>query len=358
MINMFLYCSYNGSAVGYRQAVVDMEAHNVRRERNGEIPSVVDVIWTHGGARAAAGCDKDGVEYFLAKRIEYQNEKKDRDEAGHMVYINCAFTGTKKGELRTFANGFLACFQEAVQSLGNLIVTVDDGNIGYTIQDYDGLELLLSSCMEAGRVAKAVIRNIDRLVSFVALEADWDYFVKQNRIPGLEKKPYQCIREQKYLEITRSSGPLPNSAQKPDVEAEMPMSLQEKEKLPEKELVQEKEEKGANRKESSKQEKTPDKKESFKQEKEADRKENFKQEKEADRKETPMQKEEPDWKEMLIEEVRRQEKDFAHFLEEQREIKKTIGNMEMEIRRHSLWVKAVVLISVLAVIFCIIDLFM
>lgn len=355
MINMLLYCSYNGSAMGYRQAVVDMEEHSVRRGRNGEIPSIVDVIWTHGGARAAAGCDKDGVEYFLAKRIEYHNEKKDRDEAGRTIYINCAFTGTKKGELRTFANGFLACFQEAIQRLGDLIVTVDDGNIGYTIQDYDGLELLLSSCMEAGRVAKAVIRNIDRLVSFVALEADWDYFVKQNRIPGLEKKPYQCIREEKYLEITRNSSPLPDSVQKSDVEVEIILPLHEKVKLPKKELVQEKE---ADNKESFKQEKEADRKENSIQEKEADRKEIPMQKEETEKKETPMQKEEPDWKKILIEEVRRQEKDFARFLEEQRETKKVIGNMEMEIRRHSLWVKAAVLISVLAVIFCIIDLFM
>lgn len=197
MINVFLYCSYSGSAVGYQRAVVDEAAQTVRSPREGEIPRLIHQIWTHGGASAAAGVD-GGKPYFLVKRIEYQNENKQRDEQGRKVFMNCAFTGDDREELRRFADGFFACYQAAVKRLGELL-EVDDTEIGYTLRDFDGLHGLLSSCVEAGRrVRVSRVGPLERSVSFIALEGDWAYFVKQNECPAvprpgvmMESKAYQ-----------------------------------------------------------------------------------------------------------------------------------------------------------------------
>ena len=69
MINVFLYCSYSGSPVGYQKAFVDLQARTVRRPREDDIPPLVNQIMMHGGTAAAAGCDA-GTEYFLVKHFE------------------------------------------------------------------------------------------------------------------------------------------------------------------------------------------------------------------------------------------------------------------------------------------------
>lgn len=186
MINVFLYCSYSGSAVGYQRAVADEAGKTVRSPREGEIPRLINQIWTHGGASAAAGVD-DGTPYFLVKRMEYQNENKQRDEQGRKVFMNCAFTGDDREELRCFADGFFACYRAAVEKLGDLLV-VDDTEVGYTIRDFDGLRGLISSCVEAGRRIPATrVGRLEKSVSFIALEGDWAYFVKQNNVPAVQR---------------------------------------------------------------------------------------------------------------------------------------------------------------------------
>lgn len=217
MVNVLLYCSYSGSAVGYQKAVVDKDQKIVRSPQKGEIPKLVDQIWTHGGAIAAAGVS-DGTPYFLMKRIEYQNENKQLDEQGRKVFMNCAFTGSNHKELQQFADGFFSFYQAAVKKLGDLLV-VDDTEIGYTIQDFDGLHALVSFCVEAGkRVRVSQIGTLEGAISFVALEGDWAYFVKQNSIPAaskpatmLESKAYQRMLEkgQKDLILPEPETPPP-----------------------------------------------------------------------------------------------------------------------------------------------------
>lgn len=186
MINVLLYCSYSGSAVGYQQAIVDEAAKTVRRPREGEVPRLVGQIWTHGGARAAAGCVR-GNAYFLIKRMDYQDKDKQQDEQGRKVYMNCAFTGNDRTELQYLADGFLSCYKAAVQALGDLLV-IDDTEIGYTIQDLDGLHRLLASCVAAGRrLPSSRTGALEGAISFVALEGDWSYFTAQNDIPALPR---------------------------------------------------------------------------------------------------------------------------------------------------------------------------
>lgn len=179
MINVLLYCSYNGSAVGYQMSVVDLSEKSVRRARDREMPSIINQIWTHGGASAAAGC-VDGNNYFLVKRIEYQNEAKQRDEMGRKIFMNCAFTSGDQAVLQNFANGFFAYYKVVIQKLGDLLV-VDDSEIGYTIQDFDALDALISLCTTLGNKVSPKISVTEETISFIALEANWNYFAEQNK---------------------------------------------------------------------------------------------------------------------------------------------------------------------------------
>lgn len=229
MINVFLYCSYSGSAVGYQKAVVDRTGKTVRSPREGEIPKLVNQIWTHGGAIAAAGID-EGVPYFLMKRVEYLNEAKQRDEQGRKVFMNCAFTGNDRSELRQFADGFFSRYQASVKMLGDLLA-VDDTEIGYTIQNFDGLDRLLSSCLEAGkRVHTSYVGTLEGAISFIALEGDWAYFVKQNHVPSaprpkvmLESKAYERMltESRKDISLLEPETPPPKW---PDVPPRMELS--------------------------------------------------------------------------------------------------------------------------------------
>lgn len=208
MVNVLLYCSYSGSAVGYQKAVVDESEKTVRSPRDGEIPKLVSQIWTHGGAHAAAGFS-DGAAYFLVKRMNYQNENKQRDEQGRKVFMNCAFTGSDRVELQQLADGFIMCYQAAVRKLGDLLV-MDESEIGYTIQDFDGLHDLLSSCIAAGRqVRTSWVGMLNSAISFVALEGDWNYFAAQNGVPAsprprnmMESRAYQRMLEESRTEFS------------------------------------------------------------------------------------------------------------------------------------------------------------
>lgn len=212
MLKLLLYCSYSGSAVGYQKAVVDIIEKNVRRDRGYEIPEPVSYIWTHGGARAAAGQHK-GSGYFLAKKISYLNEYRQRDEQGRKVFMNCALIGEDLQELEFAANGFLACYKAATRTLGNLLV-VDDTDIGYTVQDFEELERWFERCIQAGKTAPVRVKVAEKPISFIVLEADWEYFISQCRVVSLKGVvcPPNPMSDETYLRLidkSREEFPIP-----------------------------------------------------------------------------------------------------------------------------------------------------
>ncbi len=216
MIKLLLYCSYSGSAVGYQRAIVDEAAKTVRRPREGEVPKLVGQIWTHGGASAAAGVEGAGA-YFLVKRMEYQNRDKQQDEQGRKVYMNCAFTGNSRAELQYLADGFLSHYKAAVLELGDLL-TVDDSEIGYTIQDFDRFQRLVRACISAGRrIRTSRVGVLEGAISFVALEGDWSYFTSQNAVPAFPrpKTMLTAADYQRMLAESRESFPPPEQEASP-----------------------------------------------------------------------------------------------------------------------------------------------
>ncbi len=216
MIKLLLYCSYSGSAVGYQRAIVDEAAKTVRRPREGEVPKLVGQIWTHGGASAAAGVEGASA-YFLVKRMEYQNRDKQQDEQGRKVYMNCAFTGNSRTELQYLADGFLSHYKAAVLELGDLL-TVDDSEIGYTIQDFDRFQRLVRACISAGkRIRTARVGALEGAISFVALEGDWSYFTSQNAVPAFPrpKTMLTAADYQRMLAESRESFPPPEQEASP-----------------------------------------------------------------------------------------------------------------------------------------------
>lgn len=228
MIKLLLYCSYSGSAVGYQRAIVDEAAKTVRRPREGEVPKLVGQIWTHGGASAAAGVEGASA-YFLVKRMEYQNRDKQQDEQGRKVYMNCAFTGNSRTELQYLADGFLSHYKAAVLELGDLL-TVDDSEIGYTIQDFDRFQRLVRACISAGKgIRTARVGALEGAISFVALEGDWSYFTSQNAVPAFPrpKTMLTAADYQRMLAESRESFPPPeaNRAEKPPVPPPGPAGL-------------------------------------------------------------------------------------------------------------------------------------
>ncbi len=216
MIKLLLYCSYSGSAVGYQRAIVDEAAKTVRRPREGEVPKLVGQIWTHGGASAAAGVEGASA-YFLVKRMEYQNRDKQQDEQGRKVYMNCAFTGNSRTELQYLADGFLSHYKAAVLELGDLL-TVDDSEIGYTIQDFDRFQRLVRACISAGKgIRTARVGALEGAISFVALEGDWSYFTSQNAVPAFPrpKTMLTAADYQRMLAESRESFPPPEQEASP-----------------------------------------------------------------------------------------------------------------------------------------------
>ena len=215
MINVFLYCSYSGSPVGYQKAFVDLQARTVRRPREDDIPPLVNQIMMHGGTAAAAGCDA-GTEYFLVKHFEYRNDSLPPNTPGKKVFLNCAFTGGSPDEMQSLANGFLLCFRAVSRKLGGLLV-LNDSEIGYTVTDLGGLQALIASCIAAGGGgSQAKVRMTGAQISFIVLEGDWDYFLSQNRISA--QCPQNCMKIRQYrnmLDTSREDLPAPRPAAAP-----------------------------------------------------------------------------------------------------------------------------------------------
>lgn len=240
MLRLFLYCSYSGSAAGYQKAVVDAAEKTVRKDRGGEIPEPVSYIWTHGGARAAAGWSR-GSGYFLVKKIAYLNEGKQRDEQGRKVFMNCALAGEDRQELEYAANGFLACYKAASRGLGELLV-MDESDIGYTIRDFAGLAAWFEQCIHAGRAAQPRVRVSERPISFIVLEADWEYFIGQCRAASLRgaacpPNPMSDEVYTKLLERSLEEFPAPPAPPAPAAEAQEGAAVpaEEKPAVPEEE---------------------------------------------------------------------------------------------------------------------------
>ena len=55
MIKVYLYCSYNGSAVGYQMTYVDREKREVIHSSRRVIPEIISNLWTHSGATSRHG---------------------------------------------------------------------------------------------------------------------------------------------------------------------------------------------------------------------------------------------------------------------------------------------------------------
>lgn len=229
MISVLLYCSYSGSAVGFQQAVVDESERTVRSPREGELPKLVGQIWTHGGAHSAAGF-QEGTAYFLVKRMACQNMDKQRNEPGRKVFMNCAFAGGDRVETQQLADGFFACYQAAMQKLGGLLV-VNDTEIGYTIQDFDGLHALLSSCIKAGRTVRpSRVGALNSPISFIALEGDWAYFTSQAGVPASPRPMHmmEAAAYQRMLAESRTELPSPPVEPNPPPKPSAPPDPQEK----------------------------------------------------------------------------------------------------------------------------------
>lgn len=211
MILSALYCSYKGSGAGYQMSLADPQKNTLTSlisDRNC-IPETIRRYFSNGGANAICGYDdRNRIYFMMMKRLDLEDDTKRFDEMGRMVYINIAFFSSDKNEMTAFANGFFGQFNAIKKSFAGLLL-FDDGELGYQI-NFDVLKQVITSSCAFGNTAdcRKIFMYSDDILSFVSVEAGWDYFAKMCKVP-LDAKPRLMAESSQLLQLlSGSSGQL------------------------------------------------------------------------------------------------------------------------------------------------------